>query len=169
MRPHLATTDGTRKLSCWPAAVLVAVFDGDERLLLLSHPKRGGAWEVPSGAIEEGETVLAAALREAREELGPGLRLRPLGTAHAEMFPYRDPAIGDLLSVTYVVACDGGGVAPGDDMAGAAVRWATLDEVEREGLEVAVPAQPWLRRRALELFRAWRHAAPVALDWRPPS
>jgi 8-oxo-dGTP diphosphatase len=167
-RPTITRSDGARVFACWPAAVLLTIFDRDERLLLLTHPRRRGGWEVPSGAVEAGETVLQAALREAREELGPAPVLRPLGTAHVEMFPYYDASVGDLLSVTYVLACDGGEVVPADDMAGATVRWATLDEIEREALPVIVPAQPWLRRRALELFRLWRDAEVPRLDWRPP-
>jgi predicted NUDIX family NTP pyrophosphohydrolase len=49
--------------------------------VLLVHPggpfwknKDQGAWSIPKGEVEEerGETLLAAALREAQEELGPG-------------------------------------------------------------------------------------------------
>jgi hypothetical protein len=83
------------------------------------------------------------------------------------MFPYPDPMVGDLISITYVLACDGGEARPADDMAGATIRWATLDEIERDALLVRVPGQPWLRRRALDLFRLWRHIEAPALDWRP--
>jgi len=166
-RPTLTTSDQRRTFACFPAAVLLAIFDREERLLLLSRARSAGGWEVPSGAVEAGETVRQAALREAREELGQGLSVRPLGTAHAEIFPYYDASIGDLISITYVLACDGGSVVPADDMVGASVRWTTLDDIDREGLRVIVPVQPWLRRRALELYRLWRSADPVPLDWRP--
>jgi predicted NUDIX family NTP pyrophosphohydrolase len=55
--------------------------------VLLIHPggpfwrgKNQGAWMIPKGAIEPGETPEAAALREFEEELGtrPGGGLRPL-------------------------------------------------------------------------------------------
>jgi len=69
--------------------------------------------------------------------------------------------------VTYVLACEGGEVVPADDMAGASVRWASLDEIDRGEIDLAVPVQPWLRRRALEVYRLWRDAEIPALDWRP--
>ena len=54
-----------------------------ERELLLIHKKRGlggGKINAPGGKIEPGETPLAAALRETREEVGlTPLNLRPLG------------------------------------------------------------------------------------------
>ncbi|NNM78273.1 NUDIX domain-containing protein [Sphingomonas sp. ID1715] len=56
--------------------------------ILLVHPggpywrnKDAGAWQIPKGAIEAGETPLAAALREVQEELGfrPDGEAMPLG------------------------------------------------------------------------------------------
>ena len=56
--------------------------------LLLVHPggpywmrKDRGAWQIPKGAIEEGEDAARAALREVQEELGVALdgALQPLG------------------------------------------------------------------------------------------
>lgn len=64
----------------------------DGRLsVLLVHPggpfwrnKDAGAWQIPKGLLEPGEDALAAALREASEELGTDFRKReaaalPLG------------------------------------------------------------------------------------------
>ncbi len=41
----------------------------DKRFLMVYNPKRKG-WEMPGGAIEEGESAEHAAVREAREECG---------------------------------------------------------------------------------------------------
>lgn len=76
------------------------------------------------------------------------------------------PPCSDLLSVTCVIACEGGEVVPADDMTRAAVRWARLDQIDRGDVDVAVPAQPWLRRRALELYQLWRDGEIPPLDWR---
>ncbi len=46
----------------------VIVRDGAGRVLLGLH--RGGTWELPGGALEPGESVAAAAVRELREETG---------------------------------------------------------------------------------------------------
>jgi len=57
--------------------------DGDIQVLL-THPggpfwrnKDAGAWMIPKGAIEEGETALEAAMREYQEELGSPLTAIP--------------------------------------------------------------------------------------------
>ena len=56
--------------------------------VLLVHPggpywqkRDAGAWQIPKGKIDEGEGILAAALREFQEELGvtPEGEARPLG------------------------------------------------------------------------------------------
>jgi predicted NUDIX family NTP pyrophosphohydrolase len=56
--------------------------------VLLGHPggpywarKDEGAWMVPKGAVEEGETALQAALREFGEEVGPPPNGQPLPLA----------------------------------------------------------------------------------------
>ena len=146
-------------------AILVFIVDEAERVLLLSHPERPDCWEVVNGAIEENETVLEAACREAREEAGSKLRLRPLGTVHASSFHF-DEAVGNLISIAYVMACDGGNVIPGDDMAGSRVRWATPEEIERQGLNIVAPELGWLLRRAVQLYRLWNREPGVDLERR---
>jgi len=54
------------------SAVMMAV-DARRRVLLVRQyrlPARGYLWELPAGRIDEGETALAAAKRELREETG---------------------------------------------------------------------------------------------------
>ncbi|GAV11815.1 NUDIX hydrolase [Paenibacillus sp. NAIST15-1] len=48
------------------AAVIVRNSNHD--ILLIRGAKRG--WEIPAGRVEEGESITAAAVREAREETG---------------------------------------------------------------------------------------------------
>jgi 8-oxo-dGTP pyrophosphatase MutT (NUDIX family) len=50
------------------AGGLVVRHDGDEPLLLLIF--RRGAWDLPKGKLDGGETVAECALREVREEVG---------------------------------------------------------------------------------------------------
>ncbi|MHC8509458.1 MAG: NUDIX hydrolase [Rhodospirillales bacterium] len=53
------------------AGVGAAVFKGDSVLLVRrGAPPREGAWSLPGGAQELGETALAGALREVMEETG---------------------------------------------------------------------------------------------------
>ena len=56
----------------------VALWSGDRLLLVRTSYRRG--WELPGGGLRAGESPLAAALREAREEVGIALepeRLKP--------------------------------------------------------------------------------------------
>lgn len=59
-----------------PAAAGV-VFRGDDILLVKrGHAPNQGRWSVPGGAVEEGETVEAAVIREVLEETS--VRVRPV-------------------------------------------------------------------------------------------
>jgi 8-oxo-dGTP diphosphatase len=155
-QPHVLTADGRRRFACSPVAILVFIVNEREEVLLLSHPKRQGGWEVVNGALEAGETVLEGALRETREEAGSGVRARPLGTVHVSSFHY-DERVQYMLSLGYLMAYEGGEIEPGSDMAGSTYRWWSLAELEENDLHLIVPpGQPWLLARAVELYRLWR-------------
>ncbi|MBN2305849.1 MAG: NUDIX hydrolase [Anaerolineae bacterium] len=159
--PTITTPDGQRVFACVPAAVLVFIVNEDERILMLSNPKSGGRWEVINGALEHGETLLEGCLRETREEAGPNVRVRPLSLLHVYSFPYAEN-IPHMLSICYLFAYEGGEVIPGDDMAGSAVRWASVDEIASGAVEVLVPRYvPWLFERAIELYRMLADRPPA--------
>jgi 8-oxo-dGTP diphosphatase len=64
-------THGHRHWGHLGAAGLLLVNSGHVLLQLRSRfVHQGGTWSIPGGAIEPGETVTAAALREAAEETG---------------------------------------------------------------------------------------------------
>jgi len=57
------------------SAVRLVVLDADQRVLLFhthdpDHPDLGTWWELPGGGIDPGETYVATAVRELREETG---------------------------------------------------------------------------------------------------
>ncbi len=166
-QPMITAANGIRRFACSTAAVLVFVVNEAEQILLLEHPRRHGAWEVVNGALEREETILAGVLRELHEEIGPSVQVRPLGTVHAYTYAY-DARIQYMITICYLVAYEGGAIEPGDDMAGSAYRWWDPDELDAAGVRLLVPTdQPWLLRRAIELYRLWRGEAPVlqpALD-----
>jgi 8-oxo-dGTP pyrophosphatase MutT (NUDIX family) len=158
---HTIVALSGRSFATFPAAVVVPIINRQGELLLLESQRRQGLWEPVNGAVDEGESLLEAALREAREEAGPDLRVRPLGVVHASTFTY-DDRVRRMISVVYLMAHEGGVAVPGDDMRGSRVRWATLSAIESEGLRVLPPLdQAWLRRRTFDLFRLWEHEDPI--------
>lgn len=155
-QPYVTTVDGKRRFACSPVAVLVFIVNEREEVLLLAHPKRKGGWEVVNGALEAGETVLEAALRETREEVGPDIQIHPLGTVHVSTFHY-DQKVQYMLSVGYLMAYESGEVQPGDDMEGSEYRWWSLEELTGEELRLIIPpGGKWLIGRAVDLYRLWR-------------
>lgn len=71
-----------------PVAVHLLLFNGD-KVLLLRRANTGyadGQWSVPAGHLDGGEGVVAAAVREAHEEIGIGLEpeaVLVVGVLHA--------------------------------------------------------------------------------------
>ena len=66
------------------AALLVYKRSGSGIEVFLVHPggpfwaqRDLGAWSIPKGGAEEGEDLIACALREMREELGPAPEVKP--------------------------------------------------------------------------------------------
>jgi 8-oxo-dGTP pyrophosphatase MutT (NUDIX family) len=163
-RPQTIAASSGRSFAAFPAAVVVPIVNRREELLLLQSPHRPGSWEPVNGAVDGGETLLEAALREVREEAGPDLRARPLGVVHASTFAY-DARVRRMISLVYLMAHDGGAAVPGDDMRGSRVRWATLSAIESDRLRLLPPLdQAWLRQRTIELFRLWEPQPRVPLQ-----
>jgi 8-oxo-dGTP pyrophosphatase MutT (NUDIX family) len=153
-----------RAYATFPAAVVAVIVNAREELLLLEHPRRKGLWEPVNGAVDGGETLLEAALREVKEEAGAGLQVRPLSVVHASTFAY-DAHLQRVISVVYLMAHEGGNAQPGGDMSGSRVRWADLDAIGADGLRLLPPLdQPWLRERALQLFDRYRDAPAAPLQ-----
>ncbi|MCA9955180.1 MAG: NUDIX hydrolase [Ardenticatenaceae bacterium] len=113
------------------AIALQAIIINDEaQFLLLCSPRRNepNEWQVVSGGLEAGETILDGILREVREEVGPIL-VRPLAVLHSQTFHY-DDNVRFMVGIYYLLRYEGGTVVPGDDMVGSAFRWWGLAELE---------------------------------------
>ncbi|GHD52237.1 NUDIX domain-containing protein [Streptomyces galbus] len=86
-----------------------------------------GWWALPGGHVDAGETSIAAAARELKEETGISVQVADLQQVGAFDAPGRDPR-GRYVSVAYIAILPAP-VAPtaGDDAA--AARWWPLDEL----------------------------------------
>lgn len=107
-----------------PTVDVVIALPGDRVVLVRrSHPPPG--WALPGGFVDEGETLEAAAVREAREETGLDVTLTDLLYVYSD--PRRDPR-RHTLSAVFLGRAAGEPVG-GDDAAEArAVSWGALPE-----------------------------------------
>lgn len=97
--------------------IVIRRLGGHEVLLIERHHPPYG-WATPGGFVDVGETVEAAARREAREETGLNVRLDRLLGVYSD--PARDPR-GHTVSVAFLAWAEEGEAVAGDDAK--AVRW----------------------------------------------
>lgn len=154
-----------RVFATFPVAIQAIIVNDRREVLLLSSPRRNGRgqWQVVSGGMEADETVLAGALRETREEAGPEVAVRPLGTVHARTFNY-DDQIPYMVGIYYLFAYEGGPIQPGDDMADAEARWWSLDDLAAADITFHPSTELWLLQRAVDLYNQWHTLPPQPLQ-----
>ena len=107
---------------------------GDEVLLIKrGNPPRQGQWSLPGGRLEWGETTVAGALRELKEETGVEAQLLGLIDVVDGVFPARPSLDGKAGEITrhyvlidYAARWTGGEPVAGDDAAEA--RFVSRDE-----------------------------------------
>lgn len=130
-----------------PAAGVLLHERGKVLLVKRAFEPRAGAWCIPAGFIEYGETPRHCAVRELREETGFECRLGDLFGVYAG---FDDPRVRAIL-VLYMAERTGGTLVPGDDAIEA--RWFPLDRPPRD---IAFEAH----RQALRELAAHRAVAP---------
>ena len=108
-----------------PAAGVILARGGDVLLVRRRYAPRAGAWCLPAGFMEYGETPERCARRELREETGLKARLTGLFGVYAGV---DDPRVRSVL-ILYTATRTGGRLTPGDDAL--AARWVPLARLPR--------------------------------------
>lgn len=92
-------------------AVTVIIFDGEGRVLLQKR-RDVGLWGIPSGHVEPGETVEAAAKREVLEETGLHIEVDKLIGVYSDpasqVFHYPDGRVVHFITTYFSAAISGG-------------------------------------------------------------
>ncbi len=107
--------------------VAAAVINHDGRILFVRRNPddyMGGLWELPSGAVEDGESILDAVYRETAEETG--LTIREV-TGYIGHFDYRNSRGGTTRQFNFSAAVEK--PEPVVLTEHDAYRWATADEL----------------------------------------
>ncbi len=106
---------------------------GESREVVLirrGNPPRQGGWSIPGGHQELGETVRAAATREAMEETGLTITNLKLVDVVDAIYPGADGSVADHWTlIDFRADWAGGELTAGGDALEA--RWVPLSEVDR--------------------------------------
>ena len=147
-------------MRAYPAQPVVGVgavvLDGDRVLLVKrGHEPLKGEWSLPGGAVELGETLEAAIVREVREETGLEVDAGPIVDVLDRLLYDRDGRVEyHYVLVDFLCRPSGGAVCCASDAE--AAEWAPLERLESYGLA----------EKTLEVIEKAKVSEPA---WRPPS
>jgi mutator protein MutT len=110
------------------------VVDGSHVVLVKrAHEPLKGAWSLPGGAVEVGETLAEAVAREVREETGLDVRVGPLVEVLERVHRDADGRVEfHYVLADYVCTPLGGTLAHASDATDA--RWVSFDEMDAYGV-----------------------------------
>lgn len=95
----------------FPTVDIIVEYKGG--IILIKRGKPPFGWALPGGFVDYGESLEAAAMREAKEETGLDIRL--IRQFHTYSEPGRDPRFHTITTV-YIASADGE-LSAGDDAA----------------------------------------------------
>ncbi|HXF08855.1 MAG TPA: NUDIX hydrolase [Candidatus Acidoferrales bacterium] len=136
-----------------PVAVDLIIEMNDESdvgIVLIERRCPPSGWALPGGFVEVGETLTAAARREAKEETGLDVTLKALLGCYSD--PARDPR-GQTISVVYVAAASGIPFGADDARAAAIFTRERLPELAFDHGRILA-----------DYFEFHRHGRPVPLE-----
>jgi len=90
-----------------PTASMIIVRDGQFLALRRAVDPKAGQWELPGGFCDGWEHPTEAAVREAREELGVGIRLGDFLGMYVGQYDYQDELL-PVLDCYFLAALDEG-------------------------------------------------------------
>lgn len=132
----------------WFRPVVSCALVENGHLLMVRHAKGAdrGRWNFPGGKVESGETLSAAAEREAWEEAGCDVRLMSV----LGVYLYESRSGRPTMRVLYSAQITGGIIEPdGEEVDD--TRWFDLDQLEELGDEEL--CKPAVLRRMIESVR----------------
>ncbi|HYD34652.1 MAG TPA: NUDIX domain-containing protein [Vitreimonas sp.] len=109
-----------------------AIFDDQGRLLLARRGPQAknerGKWEIPGGAVEWGETLHEAIIRETKEELGITIRVKSLINVWDHILPAEKQ---HWVSPTFICEIVAGTPEIKEPLKCDELGWFTLDEAQK--------------------------------------
>jgi ADP-ribose pyrophosphatase YjhB (NUDIX family) len=127
---HFNDPDAPPANSLIPAASTVVA--NDQGAILLIRRSDNQLWTIPGGAMEPGETIAQAAIRETKEETGLDVELDRLVGIYSNprhVVEYSDGEVRQQFSVCFAAHVTGGAQATSDESLD--VGFYSLDEIER--------------------------------------
>ena len=132
-----------------PTVDVIIEYEGGVVLILRKNPPPG--WALPGGFVDYGETVDAAAHREAREETNLDLTDLKMFSVYSD--PARDPR---QHTITTVFLAQGRGLLKGGDDAPQAQVF-NLDNL---------PELAFDHKKILKDYQTWKHGQDMGLEYK---